>query len=146
MRVIASPHPWTALLPSTSWCWTAGRKRGTTGLSSNRSSASWINSFATLVASKSRPTRHPGIRRIFQPFVFVFLFVVFVVCIQKTTDKKDTHTSLQVRQEGQSVMLSCAGLDLCCICRSYLTITISLTLWACCSLLNVNEWVSYHRV
>lgn len=85
MRDTACLHLWTALPPSTSWCWIAGKKRGTIDPSLNRLSAFWINSFATLAASKSQPTQHPGTKRRLAPFfklnclcLFFFLFLFYI--------------------------------------------------------------------
>lgn len=47
MRAIGCPRPWTAPWRSTSSCWTAGRERGPTGQSLDRSSTCWTSWSAT---------------------------------------------------------------------------------------------------
>lgn len=59
-KAIGCPLQWTAPLRSTSWCWTAGRRREVTGLSLGRLSTCWTNSSATLTAWRGQALRTPG--------------------------------------------------------------------------------------
>lgn len=60
MRATASRLPWTAQLPCISWCWTAGRKTGTTDPSLSRLSAFWTSSSGIQAAWRSSPVQQQG--------------------------------------------------------------------------------------
>lgn len=59
-KAIGCPLQWTAPLHSTSWCWTAGRRREVTGRNLGRLSTCWTNSSATPTAWRGRGPRAPG--------------------------------------------------------------------------------------
>lgn len=59
-KTTGCPLPWTAPAPSTSSCWTAGRRTATTGPSSARLSTTWTRWFVTPTAWRPWLLCHQG--------------------------------------------------------------------------------------